>query len=122
MVPDPEPPSVVGDVNGDGVVNAVDFTCIVVNFLKEGDPINPYLSGGIRPLELSDEQSADLVAFMKTLTSPEYADLAGGQFIEVQGTAEGHAFTREEFDQLMDLAALGIEQIVDAQNAAIAEG
>jgi cytochrome c peroxidase len=47
--------------------------------LKEGDPINPYLSGGIRPLNLSDEQVADLVAFMKTLTSPEYADLAGGQ-------------------------------------------
>ena len=45
-----------------------------------------------------------------------------GRYVEVQGTAEGHAFTREEFDRLMDLAALGIEQIVDAQNAAVAEG
>ena len=28
-----------------------------------------------------------------------------GQFIEVQGTAEGHAFRREELDKLLDLAA-----------------
>ena len=44
-----------------------------------------------------------------------------GRFVEVQGTAEGHAFTREEFEQLMDLAVAGIEKIIDAQNAAIAE-
>ncbi len=43
-----------------------------------------------------------------------------GHFVEVQGTAEGHAFTRKEFEQLMDLAAAGITQIIDAQNAAIA--
>ena len=43
----------------------------------------------------------------------------GGRFVEVQGTAEGHAFTREEFDQLMDLAAEGISKIIAAQNAAI---
>ena len=43
-----------------------------------------------------------------------------GRYVEVQGTAEGHAFTREEFDQLMDLAAAGVQQIIDAQNAAIA--
>jgi cytochrome c peroxidase len=38
-----------------------------------GDPVNPYLSGGIRPLELSEQQITDLVSFMETLTSPEYA-------------------------------------------------
>jgi len=43
-----------------------------------------------------------------------------GHFVEVQGTAEGHAFTRDEFDRLMDLAAAGIQQIIEAQNAAIA--
>lgn len=42
-----------------------------------------------------------------------------GRYVEVQGTAEGHAFSREEFDVLMDLAATGISQIIDAQNAAI---
>ena len=42
-----------------------------------------------------------------------------GRFVEVQGTAEGHAFSRAEFDQLMDLAAAGISEIIEAQNAAI---
>ncbi|MEF3366056.1 cytochrome c peroxidase [Methylocystis sp. 9N] len=36
-------------------------------------PINPYLSGGIRPLNLTDQQIDDLVAFMETLTSPAFA-------------------------------------------------
>ncbi|WP_442753521.1 cytochrome-c peroxidase [Methylocystis sp. JAN1] len=37
------------------------------------NPINPYLSGGIRPLNLTDQQIDDLVAFMETLTSPSVA-------------------------------------------------
>ena len=42
----------------------------------EGDPVNDFLSGGIRPLELTDAQIDDLVAFMESLTSPELAHLA----------------------------------------------
>jgi len=40
--------------------------------VEEEDPEVPFLSGGIRPLDLSDEQKADLEAFLKTLTSPNY--------------------------------------------------
>ena len=42
-----------------------------------------------------------------------------GRFIEVQGTAEGHAFTDEEFQAMLKLAHQGIETIIDAQNAAL---
>jgi ribonuclease PH len=35
----------------------------------------------------------------------------GGGFIEVQGTAEGHAFRRHELDALLDLAADGISKL-----------
>ena len=42
---------------------------------NEGDPVNDFLSGGIRPLDLTDEEIADLVAFMDALTSPEFASL-----------------------------------------------
>lgn len=42
-----------------------------------------------------------------------------GHFIEVQGTAEGHAFRREEMDAMMDLAAGGIQQIITAQRLAL---
>jgi len=40
---------------------------------NEGDPVNDFLSGGIRPLNLSEAQIDDLVAFMESLTSPEFA-------------------------------------------------
>ena len=43
-----------------------------------------------------------------------------GRFIEVQGTAEGHAFTRDEFDALLELARQGIDHIIEQQNVAIA--
>ena len=43
---------------------------------------------------------------------------SGGGFIEVQGTAEGHAFRRHELDQLLDLATQGIAQLHAAQNTA----
>ncbi len=44
----------------------------------------------------------------------------GGGFIEVQGTAEGHAFRRGEMNALMDLAESGIAQLLEAQRAALA--
>jgi ribonuclease PH len=43
----------------------------------------------------------------------------GGAFIEVQGTAEGHAFRREELDELLDLADKGIRELMAAQLAAL---
>jgi ribonuclease PH len=43
-----------------------------------------------------------------------------GAFIEVQGTAEGHAFRREEFDQMLDLAAFGIAELISRQRSLLA--
>ena len=42
-----------------------------------------------------------------------------GNFVEVQGTAEGHAFTREEFDAMLDLARKGIDEIIATQTEAL---
>ena len=38
-----------------------------------------------------------------------------GAFIEVQGTAEGHAFRQEELDAMLSLAKSGIAQLIDHQ-------
>ena len=46
---------------------------------------------------------------------------ASGRFVEVQGTAEGLAFTRDELDALLKLAELGIAEIVAAQQEMVAE-
>ena len=43
----------------------------------------------------------------------------GGGFIEVQGTAEGHAFRRHELDELLNLAANGIGQLLARQLEAL---
>jgi ribonuclease PH len=43
-----------------------------------------------------------------------------GGIVEVQGTAEGEPFTREQMNVLMDLATLGIRQLVAAQESALA--
>ncbi len=42
-------------------------------------------------------------------------------FIEVQGTAEGHAFRQEELDAMLTLAKSGINELLSKQNAALAE-
>lgn len=44
-----------------------------------------------------------------------------GDFIEVQGTAEGHPFSRAELLAMLDLAQGGIFTLIQAQKAALAE-
>ena len=44
----------------------------------------------------------------------------GGDFIEVQGTAEGAVFNRRELDDMLDLASEGIAEIVQLQRDALA--
>ncbi|HKK06912.1 MAG TPA: ribonuclease PH [Gammaproteobacteria bacterium] len=45
-----------------------------------------------------------------------------GAFIEVQGTAEGHAFRRDELDAMLALAESGIARLVRAQHEALEAG
>jgi ribonuclease PH len=40
-------------------------------------------------------------------------------FIEVQGTAEGHAFRKEELDAMLELASSGIKALLEQQRLAI---
>lgn len=46
---------------------------------------------------------------------------AAGHFVEVQGTAEGAAFTRHEMNRLLDLADKGVAELVALQNTALAQ-
>jgi ribonuclease PH len=45
----------------------------------------------------------------------------GGGIIEVQGTAEGAAFSRAELDQLLSLAESGIKELIQLQKAALTQ-
>jgi ribonuclease PH len=44
-----------------------------------------------------------------------------GKFVEVQGTAEGAPFDRDELNKLLDLALLGTEQLAAIQRETLAE-
>ncbi len=44
-----------------------------------------------------------------------------GAFVEIQGTAEGHAFRRDELEQLLVLASDGIRRLITAQSEALAK-
>lgn len=44
---------------------------------------------------------------------------ADGGFVEIQGTAEGEPFARDAMNAMLDLAALGIEQLIAKQNEAL---
>jgi ribonuclease PH len=44
-----------------------------------------------------------------------------GEFIEVQGTGEEATFSRGQLDALLEFGRLGIQQLLDAQNRALAD-
>ena len=43
-----------------------------------------------------------------------------GAFVEVQGTAEGHAFRRDELNAMLDLAGKGVSRLLEFQREALA--
>jgi ribonuclease PH len=45
----------------------------------------------------------------------------GGEFVEVQGTAEGVPFRRDELDALLDLAVAGCAELADHQRNALGQ-
>lgn len=45
-----------------------------------------------------------------------------GQFVEIQGTAEGKPFSRQEMDQLLQLAEKGIRELIEMQKSILEKG
>ncbi|NOY53439.1 MAG: ribonuclease PH [Deltaproteobacteria bacterium] len=45
-----------------------------------------------------------------------------GNFVEIQGTAEGDPFRREEMDQMISYAGHGVKQLIDLQRELLGEG
>jgi ribonuclease PH len=71
---------------------------------------------GVPVLDLDYAEDSDCDTDMNVVMND------GGGFIELQGTAEGHAFRREELDALLALAQDGIAGLLAAQRDALAQG
>jgi ribonuclease PH len=70
--------------------------------------------GGVPVLDL------DYVEDVEAETDMNVVMNGAGGFVEVQGTAEGHAFRRDELDGMLELAGAGIQQLLAAQREALA--
>jgi ribonuclease PH len=86
-----------------------------------GNPIHGQIAavsvgivGGVPVLDLDYAEDADAETDMNVVMNE-----AGG-FVEIQGTAEGHAFHRDELDRLLALAGSGIASLLAAQSSALA--
>jgi ribonuclease PH len=71
------------------------------------------ICGGVPVLDLDYAEDSEAETDMNVVMNN------GGGFIELQGTAEGHAFRRNELDALLNLAAQGISRLLAHQLEAL---
>ena len=89
-----------GDIKADPVVGAI--AAVSVGIFQ-----------GVPVLDLDYAEDANCDTDMNVVMND------GGGFIEVQGTAEGHAFRRSEMDALLVLAEAGVAELVAKQREAL---
>jgi ribonuclease PH len=88
--------------------------------LVTGEPLRDFVAAvsvgmvaGVPVLDLDYEEDADCDTDMNVVMT------GSGGFVEVQGTAEGTAFSRREMDLLLTLAEGGIRELIAAQRRAL---
>ena len=84
------------------------------------DPVNSALASvsvgiykGTAVLDLDYAEDSNAETDMNVVMNGD------GQFIEVQGTAEGHAFSSEELNEMLSLAQKGINELLEHQRKAL---
>ena len=81
-----------------------DFVAAVSVGIVGGEPV--------LDLDYAEDSSCD--------TDMNVVMTGAGHFVEVQGTAEGAPFTREQMSTLLDLASSGIAELIRLQRSALA--
>ena len=71
------------------------------------------ICGGLPVLDLDYAEDATAETDMNVVMND------AGAIVEIQGTAEGHAFRRDELDQRLDLAEAVIRSIMEEQNRSL---
>jgi len=100
---------------------------LALNTLKEGNKLrNPPIVSQIAAISVGVVAGTPLLDLCYEEDSSAGSDLnvvmdSDDRFIEVQGTAEGATFSRQELDGLLDLAAGGIKTLTERQNEALGQ-
>jgi ribonuclease PH len=107
-------------ITGAMVAMADAFAWLRAQSLIAGDPIRDFVAavsvgivGGAPVLDLDYSEDSGCDTDMNVVMT------GAGHFVEVQGTAEGHPFTREELGKLLELASGGIARLIAAQREAL---
>lgn len=120
-------------LQADGGTRTASITgaCVAVH-----DALNKLVAAGVLPLSPMTDWVAAVSVGMhggQILLDLDYGEdsacdtdmnvvmTGAGGFVEVQGTAEGAPFARQDLDRLLDLAALGIGQLINLQKLAVAQ-
>jgi ribonuclease PH len=99
----------------DALADAVENGRIVESpIIDEVAAVSVGIVDGVPTLDLDYERDVRAEVDMNVVMSGR------GLLVEVQGTAERAPFTRDELDQLLDLAATGIAELHDLQRQAVA--
>jgi len=96
----------VRDLLGKGLIKESplrDFIAAISVGIYQGTPV--------LDLDYTEDSACD--------TDMNVVMLGNGRFVEVQGTAEGHAFTPEEMDALLALAKNGITELIAIQRKSL---
>ncbi len=102
----------------------VALSIAIKRMLKQGlikkDPIHGQIASvsvgiynGIPILDLDYAEDSNAETDMNVIMNDAEA------FIEIQGTAEGHAFRRDELDEMLKIAGHGIRQLLEKQQQAL---
>ena len=110
-------------ITGAMVAMADAFAWMRAQGMIAGDPIRDFVAavsvgivGGTPMLDLDYAEDSSCDTDMNVVMT------GAGHFVEVQGTAEGHPFTREQMTKLLDLASGGIARLVELQRLALNSG
>jgi ribonuclease PH len=108
-------------ITGAMVAMADAFAWMRAQNMIDGDPIRDFVAAvSVGIVEATPVLDLDYAEDSGCDTDMNVVMTGAGHFVEVQGTAEGHPYTREEMSKLLDLASAGIAQLVKAQRAALA--
>ena len=87
--------------------------------------VNPIVSN-VAAISVGIVRGTPMLDLMYTEDSAAEVDMnvvmnGKGEFVEVQGTGEEATYTRKELNELIDLAEVGIKEIIRLQNEVIGE-
>jgi ribonuclease PH len=107
-------------ITGAMVAMADAFAWMRAQSMIPGDPIRDFVAAvSVGIVEGAPVLDLDYAEDSGCDTDMNVVMTGAGHFVEVQGTAEGHPFTREEMSKLLELASGGIARLIAAQREAL---